>query len=180
VLRQITSDVAGAEVHLFKPAEAIILPPNTDDGTPTQKDEPQAENPPSGAVIDYYLKSSTNGPVTIEILDAAGGVVRRYSSDDPRASLNLDQLQVNAVWVRPPDPPSTTGGMHRWVWDLRHTPVPGAGRGGRGGGGVGGGGFGRGNAGALAAPGSYTVKLTVNGTSYSQPLIVKPDPRDVR
>jgi photosystem II stability/assembly factor-like uncharacterized protein len=178
LLRQITGDVAGGEVHLFRPAEAIILPLNTDDGTPTQKDEPQAENPPSGAVIDYYLKSSTNGPVTIEILDGAGGVVRRYSSDDPRAALNLDQLQVNAVWVRPPDPPSTTAGMHRWVWDLRHTPVPGAGRGGRGGGGGGGGGFGRGNAGALAAPGSYIVKLTVDGKSYAQPLIVKPDPRD--
>jgi hypothetical protein len=59
------------------------------------------------------------------------------------------------------------------VWDLRHTPPEGGrGRGGRGGGG----GFGRGG-GPPAAPGSYTVTLTVNGKSYTQPLAVRSDPR---
>jgi photosystem II stability/assembly factor-like uncharacterized protein len=169
VLRQLTNDVTTSDAFLFKPAEAIILPPNTDNGTPTQKDEPQAENPPTGAIIDYYLKAAATGPVTIEILDASGQNVRRYASDDRPAPVNLDAIAVNAVWMQPPEPPSSAAGMHRFVWDLRHTPAPGAGRGGRGGG--------RGGAGEPAAPGTYTVKLTVDGRSYTQPLKVVADPR---
>src|SRR5437773_3870144 len=76
VLRQLTPEIAGAAAHLFKPADAIILPPATDDGTPTQKDEPMAENSPIGAVIDYYLKSAATGPLTIEILNPSVSVVR--------------------------------------------------------------------------------------------------------
>jgi hypothetical protein len=64
--------------------------------------------------------------------------------------------------------------MHRFVWDLRPTP-PAGGRGGRGGGGGGGGG--RGGQPPVAA-GAYTVKLTVNGRTFTQPLTVRPDPRE--
>ena len=60
--------------------------------------------------------------------------------------------------------------MHRWIWDVRYAPV--AGGGGRGGGG----GFGGGGGGLWALPGAYTVKLTVNGQTYTQPLEVKLDP----
>ena len=60
-LRQ-AGDVGTAAAYLFKPAAAIILPTPTDDGTPTQKDEAWAENPPTGAIIDYYLKSAASGP----------------------------------------------------------------------------------------------------------------------
>jgi photosystem II stability/assembly factor-like uncharacterized protein len=172
-LRQ-ASDAAGAEAHLFKPADAIILPPSTDDGTPTQKDEPEMENPPYGAILDYYLKSAAAGPVTIEILNAAGTTVRRFSSADPAPPLNPSTLAVNAVWQRVQEPPSGAAGMHRFVWDLR-PPPPAGGRGGRGGGGGGGGG--RGGP-PPVAPGGYSVKLTVNGTSYTQPLTVRPDPRE--
>jgi hypothetical protein len=82
VLRQLTPEIAGAAAHLFKPADAIILPPSTDDGTPTQKDEPEAENPPVGAIVDYYLKGAASGPLTIEILNGSGAVVRHHSSAD--------------------------------------------------------------------------------------------------
>jgi photosystem II stability/assembly factor-like uncharacterized protein len=170
-LRQMTPAVAAASAHLFKPADAILIPPGTDDGTPTQKDEPEAENPPTGAIIDYYLKSAATGPVTIEIVDAAGATVRRFSSADPFPEIDPSTLNVNAVWQRVQEPPSAGTGMHRLVWDLRPAATGGRGRGGRGGGG------GRGGPPPVAA-GSFSVKLTVDGQSYTQPLSVKRDPRE--
>src|SRR4051812_1726995 len=132
-----------ADVHLFKPADAFILPAGSDEGTPTQKDEPEAENPPTGAIVDYYLKSAASGPVTIEIVNAAGATVRRFSSADPPPSVNPNTLAVKAIWQRAQDPPSATAGMHRFVGDLSPEPPQGGrGRGGRGGGGGGGGGGG--------------------------------------
>ena len=173
VLRQ-AADAASAASHLFKPSDVFILPPSTDDGTPTQKDEPEAENPPNGAIIDYYLKAAS-GPVTIEILNASGATVRRFSSADQVQAVDPATLAVNAVWQRAQDPPSAAAGMHRFVWDLRpEPPAGGRGRGGRGGGGGGGGrgGF------PPVAPGAFSVKLTVNGQSFTQPITVKTDPRE--
>jgi photosystem II stability/assembly factor-like uncharacterized protein len=173
-LRQ-SSDAATADAHLFKPADAFILPPSTDEGTPTQKDEPEAENPPNGAIIDYYLKTAATGPVTLEILNASGATVRRFASTDPVPTPDPNTLAVNAIWQRAQDPPSAAAGMHRFVWDLRpEPPAGGRGRGGRGGGGGAGG---RGGLPPVAA-GGYSVKLTVNGKSISQPLVVKRDPRE--
>jgi photosystem II stability/assembly factor-like uncharacterized protein len=177
VLRQISPEVAGAAAHLFKPADATIVPPATDDGTPTQKDEPTAENPPVGAIVDYYLKSAANGPVTIEILNAAGAVVRHYSSADPAAPPDPSTLVVNAVWQRPQEPPSAAAGMHRFVWDFRPNQPAGGGRGRGGRGGGGGGGGGRGGP-PPVPPGAYSVKLTVNGQSFTQPITLKADPRE--
>ena len=177
VLRQLTPEVAGAAAHLFKPADAVILPPATDDGTPTQKDEPAAENPPVGAIVDYYLKSAANGPLTIEILNGSGASVRRYSSADPMPAVEPNTLVVNAVWQRPQEPPSAAAGMHRFVWDFRPDPPAGGGRGRGGRGGGGGGGGGRGGPPAVA-PGSYTVRLTVGGQTFTQPLTLKADPRE--
>ena len=172
VLRQATADVASAAAHLFKPADAFILPPATDEGTPTQKDEAEAENPPNGAIIDYYLKTAASGPVTLEILDASGATIRRFSSADPAAAPDPNTLAVNAIWQRVQEPPSAAAGMHRFVWDLRpEAPQGPRGRGGRGGG--------RGGL-PPVAPGSFSVKLDVNGKSYTQPLTVKADPRDKR
>lgn len=178
VLRQANASVTAADAFLFKPAEAIIMPPQTDNGTPTQKDEPQAENPPNGAVIDYYLKAAPSGPIMLEIVDAQGVTFRRVGSDDSRAAASPDTQVVSPLWTPAPQPLATTAGMHRWVWDFRPTPVP-AGRGGRGAGGGGGGGGGRGGP-PPAGVGNYTVRLTVNGKEYTQPLVVKGDPRSAR
>src|SRR5262245_55882017 len=171
-LRQIDAAAAAADAFLFKPAEAIKLPEPSEQGTPLPKDEPSAENPPSGAIIDYYLKSAPSGPVTLEVLDASGTTIRAYSSDDRPQPRDPDTLNVQTVWAPAGQALPATPGMHRFVWDFRPTPPAGGGRG-RGGGG--GGGFGRG--GATAAPGTYTVRLTVGGKALTQPLIVKPDPR---
>ncbi len=176
-LRQINSASVNADAILFRPADAINMPPGSENGTPLPKDEAFAENPPNGAIIDYYLKSAATGPVTLEILDPAGQTVRRYSSDDRIPPLNPDTFNVPAVWMVAPEPLSAAAGMHRWVWDLRGMPpAGGVGRGARGGGGGGGGGFGRGG-GPSAQPGTYTVKMTVGEKTYTQPLTVKPDPR---
>ena len=181
-LRQIGGRISGTsgaetrpspddDVLLFKPAEAILIPQNTDNGTPTQKDEPEAENPPNGAVIDYYLKTTATGPVTIEILGSGGTVIRHSSSSDPAPIVDVNTLAVNLAWSRAPEPLSAAAGMHRWVWDFRpDPPAGGRGRGGRGGGG--------GRSGpAPVSTGSYSVRFTANGKTLTQPLTVRPDPR---
>jgi photosystem II stability/assembly factor-like uncharacterized protein len=182
-LRQITDDVANADAFLFKPAEAILMTQGSDNGTPTQKDEPQAPNPPAGAAIDYYLRRAATGPVTLEILDAAGNAIGRFSnvaSSGPGGGAgrgDADQQQpesatggfppsVTSLWRTSPDVFAVTAGMHRVVWN----PAPAGGRGGFGRGG-------RGSGRGAAGPGSYTVRLTADGKTYTQPLVVKPDPR---
>jgi len=175
-LRQASADVVSSDAFLFRPADAILIPPNTDNGTPTQKDEPEADNPPGGAVIDYYLKSAAAGAVTIEILNAGGTVIRRYASSDPPPVVDVNTLAVNLAWSRLPEPLSAAAGMHRWVWDFRpDPPAGGRGRGGRGAGGGGGGG--RGGPPPVAT-GAYSVRLTANGKTLTQPLTLKPDPRE--
>ncbi len=81
-LRQIEPATAQQDVVLFKPQTAWRVRWNTNTDTPLPPDEPTAPNPPEGAIINYYLKSTASGPITLEILGADGSVVRRYSSDD--------------------------------------------------------------------------------------------------
>jgi photosystem II stability/assembly factor-like uncharacterized protein len=171
-LRQISEDVFNSAASLFRPADAYDIPPGSENGTPQPRDEPLAENPPYGAIIDYYLKSNASAPVTLEILDPSGAVVRKYSSEDRATPVDPNTLSIPASWVRTPEPLSAAAGMHRFVWDLRPTPTP---RAGSAGGGGGGGIFG--GRGATMLPGAYTVRLNVGGKSYTQPLKLKPDPR---
>ncbi|HJQ26951.1 MAG TPA: YCF48-related protein [Blastocatellia bacterium] len=167
-LRQITDEVLKADAYLFRPASAVRTPPPSENGTPKPRDEALAENAPYGALIDYYLKSAATGPVTLEILDAAGTTIRRYSSADRATPVDPNTLDIPAFWRPTPAPLPVTAGMHRWVWDLHPTPT---GEPARGGGGV----FGGRSTGVL--PGTYTVKLSVGGKSYTQPLRVLMDPR---
>ena len=176
-LRQIDDQLAKAGAYLFRPADAIETPPGTEDGTPLPRDEAFAENPPYGAMIDYYLSDDASGPVRIEIVNPAGQVIRTYSSDEKITPVNPDTLNIPASWRPTPKPLSAAAGMHRWIWDLRPAPSsdrptrPGA-----GGPGGGGGGFGRFGQ-SMVLPGTYTVRFTAGGKSYTQPLVVKPDPR---
>jgi hypothetical protein len=206
-LRQIDDEVARSDAYLFRPADAVSIPAGGEFGTPQPRDEPLAANPPNGAIIDYYLGGAQSGPVTLEILDPAGETIRRYSSEDRTPPVNPDTLNIPAFWRPTPEPLSATAGMHRWVWDLRPAPTgerPTRGGGARAGGatsaagaggaaapggagtagaagGAGAGGFGGGGGfGRFAAtvlPGTYTVRLTLGGKTYSQPLIVRMDPR---
>jgi photosystem II stability/assembly factor-like uncharacterized protein len=180
-LRQINDELARASAFLFKPADAINAVQGGDNGTPLQKDEPQTPNRPNGAYIDYYLKSAPTGPVTIEVLDASGAVVATFSNEANAAAAGVGRAggggrggggggipNTTALWRPTPEPFSATPGMHRVSW------TPGGG-GGRGGGGGGRGGRGRG--GAAASSGSFTVRMTVNGQSFTQPLTIRADPR---
>jgi photosystem II stability/assembly factor-like uncharacterized protein len=171
-LRQVNADIIRSDAFLFAPEEAFNLPAPGENGTPQPRDEPLAENQPQGAVIDYYLGPQTNGPVILEILNPAGESIRKFTSDDKVTPVDPNTLDIPAFWVRTTPILSATRGMHRWIWDLRSSP-PAAPAGGVGGGG---GGF-RGRGGATALPGTYTVKLTAGGKSYTQPLVVKMDPR---
>src|SRR6185369_16414422 len=127
---------ADARAILYRPAQAIKLPDPSEQGTPLPKDEPSAENPPFGAIIDYYLKETPAAPVALEILDASGAVIRRFASDDRPQPRDPNALAVQLVWAPQAEPLSATPGMHRWVWDLRGpAPTAGGGRGGRGRGG---------------------------------------------
>ena len=166
-LRQITDEVVKSN-FLFRPAGAYILPPPSENGTPQPRDEPLAENQPNGAIIDYYLKSAGNGAVTLEILNPAGEMIRKFSSEDKPTPVNPDTLDIPAFWVKTPPVLSKETGMHRWVWDLRPAPPATTGAGG-------GGGFRRGASAVL--PGIYTIKLSVGDKIYMQALTVKMDPR---
>ena len=166
-LRQISASVLASDAHLFKPADVVSLPQGGDNGTPLQKDEPQAPNPAFGAAIDYYLKSNATGPVTLEVVDSGGQVVASFSSTAaPVANAGGRGGRggipnTSALWRPTPEPFATTAGMHRVVW----APVAGGGGRGRGGGGRGGGG----------APlvGTFTARLTAGGQTYTQTFNVK-------
>ena len=171
-LRQIDATTAARDVVLFKPAAAWRVRWNTSTDMPWPKDEPTMPNPPEGTAIDYYLKSAATGPITLEILTTAGRLVRRYSSADPCRPCRLPRRRpyrctgtVHRSGFRP------TAGMHRFHWDLRYQPL-GDGGGGRGGLVDSGDSYNTAPAPAtpLVAPGTYTVKLTVNGTSSAQPM----------
>ena len=182
-LRQVSDAVLAADAYLFEPADAINVIQGGDDGTPLQRDEPQAMNPPEGAVIDYYLKADATGPVTLEILDAGGQSLRTYSSAAaagagapgvrPGAPPTGGLARVSPLWVGVPEPFSAAAGAHRVVW-RPIAPVAGGPRG--GGGGVGGGGFGRP---VRLLTGTFTAKLTVNAQTYTRTFNVRPDPRSL-
>jgi hypothetical protein len=169
----------------------------TNDPTPWPREMPAGENPLPGGIIDYRLVRDASGPVTLQIRDARGAIVRRYSSTDLELDPHpaIDPVAYNAVCQATPSAPfcnvplywpakpirvGTRAGMHRFAWDLRMDPLP------------------RETAaevndeeatGAVpgrtypvveapwAPPGAYTVELIVDGTTYRQPITVRLDPR---
>jgi len=171
-LRQATEAIAKSDVYLFKPADAINDQQGGDNGTPLQKDEPQAPNPPNAAYIDYYLRTPSTDPVMVEVLDSTGTVVATYSSDPTRQPPPPARggfgggrpggiPNTSPLWRQPPEPMSAAAGMHRVAWNLAPA-----------------GGFG-GGARAETPPivGSYTVRLTVGARTLTQPITIRPDPR---
>ncbi|HEY0459795.1 MAG TPA: hypothetical protein VGC97_11725 [Pyrinomonadaceae bacterium] len=162
-----------AQTVLFKPQTALRVRWNLNTDTPLPPDEPAGENPPDGAMIDYYLEKPAEN-VTLEIKDGKGNVVRRFSSADKLAPVK-DTGNVPAYWIRPSRVLSAQAGMHRFLWDFRYPPVANVETG-----------FPiaaiYGNTepnptSPLAMVGDYSVVLTVGGKTYTQPLTVKIDPR---
>ncbi len=161
-VRQFTDDVAKQEVHLYSPALAYRMQ-NPDE---VPKPIMVGQNPPAGAVIDFYVKQAPKGATTIEILDRQGQVIRKFSSqkteipDEPR---DPDEK-------KPEKEIKVEAGLNRFIWNMRYESanrVPGYylweyNGGARG---------------PLALPGKYQVRLTVDGKSQSAPLEIKLDPR---
>jgi hypothetical protein len=172
-LRQ-TAEIAGKESTLFKPQTAVRVRWNVNTDTPLPPDEPAGENPPEGAMIDYRLAADANGPVTLEIKDAKGNLVRRYASSDAVPAPD-PKLKIPRYWVRPPQPLAASAGLHRFLWDMHYEPLrdvepeypmtailqktaPAP-------------------TGPWAMPGEYSVALTAGGKTVTQPLTLKMDPR---
>ncbi len=176
-LRQLSESMKNSDAYLFKPAPACRVRRSTYSDTPMPPDEPAGKNPPDGAILDYFLAQPASGAVTLEIVDAQGKLVRRYSNTDkPEVTeTELEMQLIPLYWIRMPKILSATAGMHRWVWDLHYpspdslqheypisavpydTP--------------------RSPQGPLAIPGQYTVRLIANGRTSEAPLTVKMDPR---
>ena len=174
-LRQLTAAVGGEAAHLFEPTTAIRVRRNENRDTPLPPETPMGQNPPAGAILDYALAKDVSGPVAIEILDARGKLVRKYSSTDRPESLPATRYFAEE-WLKAAAPLPTTAGHHRVVWDLRgprpraerytysiaaiqgeDTPAE--------------------PEGPLVPPGRYTVRLTAGGKTSTQPLTLKLDPR---
>src|SRR5262249_29534579 len=123
VLRQLDRSVAGSDMHLFRPQTALRVRWNLNTDTPFPPEEPAGKNPPDGAIIDYCLREDALGPLTIEILDSTGSLVRRYSSQEVSEQVKEKNLDVPTYWIRPTTILSNRAGHHRIVWDL-HYPAP--------------------------------------------------------
>ena len=196
-LRQAAQARMATAAYLFKPPTAVRVRFATNDPTPWPPEMPHGDNPLPGGIIDYRLTKAASAPVTMEIVDAKGDVMRHHSSADfvldPHPALDRDAYDkvcqakpsspscvVPLYWPAPPIRLSTAAGMHRFAWDLRLDPLPiesvadvndeEA-------------------TGAVpnrtyptvdapwAPPGNYTVRLTVDGVTYTQPITVRLDPR---
>ncbi|MGH8278268.1 MAG: WD40/YVTN/BNR-like repeat-containing protein [Gammaproteobacteria bacterium] len=174
-LRQVDAAIADSPAYLFKPEPATLPKGGGGFGGQTNLvaaadmdvlDIWSGEPRMKGAIVDYYLKSDADGPVTLDVLDSSGQVISHYSSATVYPEPDPKSLTVPLVWVTRPAPLLAAAGMHRFAWDLRVvTPRNPAATGVEaffGGGGH------------EALPGQYTVRLTVDGQSYSQPLTVEP------
>jgi hypothetical protein len=162
-LRQMEATTASEEVHLYQPSTAIRY---RGPGFQLPATIPVGANPPTGVVIDYFLKSAPKDGVTLEILDAKGTVVRKYSSKKPSEGASPDEEEFGIS--RPGEALPAEVGLNRFVWDMRSEAparVPGAvSWGGR-------------PSGPLVAPGTYQIKLTIGGKSFAAHAEIQKDPR---
>ncbi len=171
-LRQLTEQLASSNSILFKPQTALRIHWSMYTDTPLPQEEPAGQNPPDGAIIDYFLKEKPSGEVTLDIKDSKGKTVRHFSSND--TPYEIPQVNIPLYWIRPQQILSAEAGSHRFLWDLHYTPLneppsypisaiykntapdftsP------------------------WVMPGDYTVTLTAGGQHFSQVLHVKNDPR---
>jgi hypothetical protein len=169
-LRQMNDRISADTAYLFRPAPAIRINNDGFSGTPVPPDEPQAQNAPAGAYVDYYLSHDASD-VSLTILNAQGKVIRRFTAKDKAAPIPSN-LPIAARWLQASPVLSGKAGMHRWVWDLRYgrgadivaggddddaPPAPGP----------------------FVLPGSYQVKLAAGGKEFIEKFNVKMDPRSV-
>ena len=166
-LRQAAA-VNPTKAYLFAPPMIVRVDNDAFLGTPLPPEEPQAKNPPDGAIVDYYLGSDARN-VTLQILDENGRVLRHFSSAD-KTMIKRPLLPIAERWFPKPQTLKTSLGEHRFIWDLSSggsgtdvegqdidaSSIP---------------------PGPRVPPGTYTLRLTVDGTSMERPGRVTMDPR---
>jgi hypothetical protein len=171
-LRQIIPQTESAKTILYKPQTAMRIRWSMYTDTPLPQEEPAGQNPPDGAIIDYYLKEKIKTEIVLDIVDDKGKTIRHFTSND--TMYKIPPVNIPLYWIRPQQILSTNPGSHRFLWDLHYAPLdvppaypisaiygntaPAA-------------------TSPWAMPGNYIVKLTINGQTFSQPLIVRMDPR---
>jgi photosystem II stability/assembly factor-like uncharacterized protein len=172
-LRHLAEATLGDPV-LLPPAAAVRLRANQNKDTPMPPEEPRGANPPTGAVLDYVLPDE-GGPVTLEIADSQGHVIRRFSSEE-EPWRSAAEVYFSELWLPSPSRPTARAGHNRFIWNLRgpapralkpeysigavaNEPTPAL------------------PEGALVLPGQYEVRLTAGGKTVKQPLTVSPDAR---
>jgi photosystem II stability/assembly factor-like uncharacterized protein len=175
-LRQLSA-LRVKQAALLQPAPAYRVARSTWTDTPIPPDEPLGANPPSGAILDYFLPRDAKGVVTLDVIDSKGELVRQFRSDDPpdMTEEELARELIPRYWIAMPRSLPKTAGMHRWVWDLRYpaptstthgfpiSAVPHA--------------TPRQPLGPTAVPGTYLIRLLVDGRRLEQTLTLRPDPR---
>lgn len=175
LLRQLTPSVVAERSHLFAPGDAVRVRRNVNADTPLPPEIPHALNPADGVIIDYWLAEAPKGEITLDVLDAAGTVVRHFSSTPTAPVEEAARPPHPNFWVATPTSLPTAVGTNRVNWDLHRDAPPAFSHS-----------FGI-NAnpgltpaspeGALTLPGSYTLKLTVDGAVSTQRVTVRNDPR---
>jgi photosystem II stability/assembly factor-like uncharacterized protein len=174
-LREWAQTIAAQDVHLFRSARAIRIRRSENRDTPLPLETPAGQNPPAGAIFDYFLKSPAATEVTLEIHDHQGNLVRRYSSEDkaPEAS---EAPEIQKYWLPRFAPLPKSSGIHRFVWDLRYAP-PAAMRHEYDMTAIIGSGTVTVPQGPLVLPGEYELALKVAGHTYKSTVTVDMDPR---
>jgi hypothetical protein len=174
-LRHATEAAASGGPFLVPPPTAVRLRANNGKDTPLPPEEPRAPNPPVGAVLDYVLAGAPTGPVTLEIADGSGQVLRRFASDE-KAEPRPAEKYFADLWAGVAPPPTAHPGHNRFVWDLRLPPprvlegeytiaaIPGKPTPVN-------------PQGAFVLPGRYEVRLLADGVTRRQPLEIVRDPR---
>ncbi|HTU52248.1 MAG TPA: hypothetical protein VMF56_16780, partial [Acidobacteriaceae bacterium] len=166
-LRQAAA-VNATKPYLFAPPMTVRVDNDAFLGTPLPPEEPQANNPPDGAIVDYYLGSEAH-KVILQVLDEKGRVLRHFSSAD-KPKIKRPLLPIAERWFPKPQTLKTNEGEHRFIWDLSSggsgtdvegddidaSSIP---------------------PGPRVPPGTYTLRLTVDGTSMERPIHVIMDPR---
>ena len=149
-LHQLNPTVQSAQAHLFAPRAAYRMRYSPMGGRPDQP-----EHPPAGAQLDYSLATEPSGDLKLEVLDSTGKVIRAFTSAEPPAPAQPTQGMRAMAGQFVPQRLSKRAGLNRFRWDLRHESAMGP----------------------LAVPGKYTVRLSAEGWTQSQPLEVRIDPR---
>ncbi|MFT5215701.1 MAG: photosystem II stability/assembly factor-like uncharacterized protein [Glaciecola sp.] len=172
-LRELTT-LNSNSTHFYQPSDAYRIRFNMFSDTPLPPEEPTGENPPDGALIDYYLGDNVNN-VKLEILDQNGTKINGFSSNDIEEDLDSTKMQHPTYWKRPFMALSNKKGHQRFVWNLRYKEPRGANRG-----------YAiaavqynteSGPVGPFVAPGDYIVRLTIDDEVIEHNLKVKLDPR---